>query len=129
MDLVTIDGVNYDVCVVGIEENFNVLDSDNSGRSIAAGGRMIREIIGTFIGHKVTFRRKNNNISEYDNLYAVLMQPVDFHKIKIVHNQTTIEYDAYVTTGKRNIERVEGSKVLWGELESNFVAMEAHLKP
>ena len=129
MDLVKIDGNVYNVCVLSIEETFNVLDSENSGRSIAACGRMIREIIGTFVGHKVTFRRRGSNLVTYDNLFAKLMRPQESHSVEIVHNQTTIKYNAYVSTGVRKVERVEGSKVLWGELEVEFVPMEAYLKP
>ena len=125
MDLVTIDGTNYDVCVLSIEENFKILDSENSGRSIAEKGRMIREIVGTFLGHKVTFRRRGSNLAAFDNLFEVLRRAQEYHSVKIVHNQTTITYDAYVTTGVRKVERVEGSKVLWGELEVEFVPMEA----
>ena len=129
MDLVTIDGVNYDVCVMGIEENFNVLDSDKSGRSISGKGRMIREVIGTFVGHKVKFQRKASNIAAYDNLFNTLMKPVDSHTVKIVHGQTTITYEAYVTAGKRNVQRIDGSKVMWGELEVDFTPMEAYQTP
>lgn len=129
MDVITIDGVSYDALVTEISENFNVLDSENSGRSIAAGGRMIRDPIGSFIGHKVKFRRKNNNLASYDSLFMKLAEPVDSHTIKIVHNQTTIQYDAYTTTGTRSLERVEGSRVLWGELEVDFTPMEANRTP
>ena len=130
MDYCIIDGKAYDVYVDSIQEYFNVTDTDNSGRAIA-NGRMIRDVIGTFIGHKVKFRRKGDNFAEYDSLCTHLMQPYESVNIKIAHNQETIEYEAYATNGQREVERIDRSNgtIYWKALEINFVPMEAQITP
>ena len=58
MDLVKIGGKVYDVLVTELSENFNILYSENTGRTMSAGARMTLDPLGTFYGHKVTFQRK-----------------------------------------------------------------------
>ena len=55
MTYVKINGKPFDVDVAisDLEESFNVLDGPNAGRAINGG--MIRDIIGTYIGHKIKF--------------------------------------------------------------------------
>lgn len=51
MTYVKINGISFDVDVAisSIEETFNVLDGENTWRVMS--GRMVRDIIGTYIGH------------------------------------------------------------------------------
>ena len=58
MDFFKIDGIKYDVLVTSIEENFSILYSENTGRTMARGARMVLDPLGTFFGHKVTVQRK-----------------------------------------------------------------------
>ena len=53
MSYCKINGTEFDVTVSisSYEENFNVLDGSNAGRVMS--GRMIRDIIGTYIGHSI----------------------------------------------------------------------------
>ena len=59
MDYVKIDGTAYDVLVINIEESFNILYSENTGRTISTGAKMTLDPLGTFIGHNVTFKRSS----------------------------------------------------------------------
>lgn len=132
MDYVKIGGRSYDVIVTDIEESFTILYTDNTGRTIAKGGRMTLDPLGTFFSHKVTFRRSKENVEEFDRLYDYLTIPrYDGIPIEIVHNQTTIKYEAYVSQGRRAIQRIVEriKKVLWGELSINFIPMEAQVLP
>ena len=132
MDYVKIDGKAYDVIVTSIEETFNILYSENTGRTLSEKNRMILDPLGTFIGHVVTFKRKNGFEKEYDELYDYFCQPrYNGVMLNIVHDQETMEYEAYVSQGGRKLKKIDVSnnKVLWEEMKINFVPMEARLIP
>lgn len=131
MDYCKIGGRSYDVIVTSIEESFTILYTENTGRTIS-NGRMTLDPIGTFFSHKVTFRRSKDNFEEFDRLYDFLTTPrYDGFPIEMVHNQKTLNYDAYVSQGTRVLQKIVAriKKVLWGELTINFVPMEAQVLP
>lgn len=131
MDCVKIDGKAYDVIVTDISETFNILYSENTGRTLSQGARMTLDPLGTFYGHKVTFQRKEGLEEEYDALFTVLSKPrYDGMDVEIVHNQTTLAYEAYVSRGERSLLRVTSDgRVLWGEFAATFTPMEAQVLP
>lgn len=132
MDYVKIGGKVYDVIVKSISENFNILYSENTGRTMSIGARMSLDPLGTFYGHKITFLRKQGKESEYDELFTYVSEPrYDGINVEIVHNQETIAYDAYISNGERTLQRIDEKtgKVYWGELSVNIVAMEATITP
>lgn len=132
MDIVVIGGKSYDVLVLEIVESFNILYSNNTGRSIAVGAPMILDPLGTFIGHKVKFARKKGHEAEYDALFDYLAAPrYDGIPVRIVYGQTTISYDAYVSQGERAVKQIDEKTglVKWGEFTANIVPMEAQVLP
>ena len=132
MDCVKIDRKSYEVLVTDIIENFNILYSQNTGRTMAAGARMTLDPLGTFIGHKITFRRKEGWEQEYDDLFEYLSRPrYDGMYVEVVHNQTTLSYSAYVSKGERRLKRIDPKtgKIYWGEFTVNVIPMEATVVP
>jgi hypothetical protein len=131
MDYFKIDGRSYDVVVTAIEESFNILYSENTGRTMSKGARMVLDPLGTFIGHKVTVRRKQGYEAQFDALYNYVSTPrYDGINVEIVHNQKTIKYDAYVSNGSRALQQITKSDIVkWGELQLNIVPMEAQVLP
>lgn len=130
MDYVKIGGKSYDVLVKGISENFNILYSENTGRTTS--GAMTLDPLGTFIGHRITFYRKRGKEKEYDDLFDYISAPrYDGIRVEIVHNQTTISYDAYISNGERAVKRIDEKtgSVYWGELSVNIVPMKAQVTP
>lgn len=129
MDYCKINGINYDVIVTAIEENFTILYTENTGRTMSKG-RMTLDPIGTFFTHKVTFKRSKDNVEEFDKLFDFLTTPrFSGFPIEIVHNQTTLIYDAYVSQGGRKLKNISNAlkKVFWGELSVDFIPMEAQV--
>ena len=51
--------------------------------------------------------------------------------IKIVHNQDTIEFDAYISAAERTLSKIDEKKgkVYWKEMTLNVIAMEAQVLP
>ena len=131
MDYFKIDGRSYDVVVTAIEENFNILYSENTGRTMSTGARMVLDPLGTFFGHKVTVKRKQGYEAEFDALYDYVSRPrYDGVNVEIVHNQTAIKYDAYISNGSRQLQKISKSDIVhWGELQLNIVPMEAQVVP
>jgi hypothetical protein len=132
MDFVKIDGKEYNVIVTAISENFNILYSENTGRTMSRGARMTLDPLGTFFGHKVTFARRRGFEDEYDRLFDLVSTPrYDGIPVEIVHNQTVLKYDAYISSGERAVKRIDPktNTVYWGEFSLNIVPMEAQVLP
>lgn len=51
MSYIKLNGIEFDadVAISTYNRSFNVLDGDNAGRVLS--GRMIRDVIGTYLGH------------------------------------------------------------------------------
>lgn len=130
MNYCKIGGRAYDVNVTDIEETFNILYSDQTGRTMEDGAEISLDPIGTFFGHKITFKRKNGNEREFDDLLDYVSSPrTDGIDVEIVHNQSTISYKAYISTGARKLEKIDvnSNKVLWGEFTLNITPMKAQV--
>lgn len=130
MDVCNIGGREYAVSVTSIKETFNILYGPNTGRTL--DGKMVLDPIGTYIGHKVTVQRKLGHEAEYDELYNYLLQPrFNGIRVKMVHLQDSIEYEAYISNGERPVKHIDlkNESVYWGEMQINIVPMEAQILP
>ena len=130
MNYVKINGVAFDVTVAisDLEESFEVLDGKNAGRVMS--GRMVRDIIGAYIGHTVTFFNGKSN-EDFDALwdYLVAHSVDDSVQLEAANGQSSITYEAYYTKGKRKLRTSTGSKNYWDEISVNFIPMEAQVTP
>lgn len=111
-DIVTIDGINYNIMIPenGIERSFSIADTDNAGRLL--NGTMVRDIIGTYYNYKILFETKYLSTDEYDNLYAKLSAPVDYHMITVPYGQETLTFQAYITSGSDTLRKVRVIKMI-----------------
>lgn len=130
MNYCIINGVRFDVNVAisDIEESFEVLDGPNAGRVMS--GDMVRDVIGTYIGHKITFFNGKNN-DAFDELWNYLVaHSVDGSVfIEAADGQTSIRYEAYYTHGSRRLKRASDTGNVWDEIEINFIPMKAQVIP
>lgn len=130
MNYCKINGQPFDVTVAisGITETFNVLDGTNAGRVMT--GRMVRDIIGTYIGHKVTFFNGKNQ-ADFDALWDYLVEHSvdDSVTLEAADGQSSISYEAYYTSGTRELKSSEDGLNIWDEIEVDFVPMDAQVKP
>lgn len=130
MNYVKINGVSFDVTVAisAIEESFNVLDGENAGRVMT--GRMVRDIIGTYIGHKVTFFNGKSN-DDYDALwdYLIAHSVDDSVMLEAADGQSSISYEAYYTSGTRKIRAAQDDVNYWDEIEVNFIPTDPQVTP
>lgn len=137
MDYFKINGKSYNVIVTGLEENFNILYSEETGRTMAAGAPMVLSPLGTFYGHKVTIQRKKGYEYAFDTVYNLISYPrtvsreEDALHFEITHNQSTISYYGYVSSGSRALKKIDEKTgmVYWGELQLNIVPIKAQVEP
>lgn len=131
MNYIKLNGITFDADVAISKYNryFNVLDGDNAGRVMT--GRMIRDVIGSYLGHKLTVFRRGDNYKGLDDFWDYLFQHSvdDYVTLEAADGQTTISYEAYFTSASQDIEKVENGVNYWGEIEVNFIPMDAQLKP
>ena len=137
MNYFRINGKKYNVSVTSLEESFNILYSENTGRTLAEGAPMTLDPLGTFYGHKVSVKRKNGFEKEFDDLYRLVSRPLrveseeDALLFEVAHLQDSIAYRAYVSNGQRKVDKIdeEKGKVYWGELSLNIVPIRAQVLP
>lgn len=131
LSYIKLNGVKFDadIAISNYNRNLNVLDGENAGRVMA--GRMIRDIIGAYIGHKITVFRRRDNYQGLDDFwdYLVAHSVDDSVMLEAADNQKTISYEAYYTSASQDIEKVEGGVNYWGEIEVNFIPIDAQVKP
>lgn len=131
MSYIKLNGRSFDadVAISKYNRNFNVLDGDNAGRVMT--GRMVRDIIGTHIGHKITVFRRGDNYAGLDEFwdYLVAHSVDDSIMLEAADGQITISYEAYYTSASQDIEQVIDGVNYWGEIEVNFIPMEAQVTP
>lgn len=132
MKWLKINNREWNVSVLAISENFNILYSENTGRTLANGARMSLDPIGTFYGHKITVARKRGEINEFDELFDFISQPrYDGIWVEAVHGQSTIRYEAYISNGQREVVRIDEQNevVYYDSFDINIVPMEAQVLP
>ena len=131
MSYIKLNGIEFDadVSISAYNRSFNVLDGENAGRVLT--GRMVRDIIGTYIGHKIKVFRRGNNYKGLDGFwdYLIAHSVDDSVMLEAADGQTTISYEAYYTSGTQDIQKVENGVNYWGEIEINFIPMDAQVRP
>lgn len=93
-------------------------------------GRMVRDIIGTYIGHKITFFNGKSN-TDFDALwdYLIAHSVDDYVTLEAADGQSSISYQAYYTSGTRKLRSAADGVNRWDELEVSFIPMDAKVRP
>lgn len=131
MSYIKLNGITFDadVAISSYNRHFDVLDGENVGRVMT--GRMVRDIIGTYLGHKVTVFRRGDDYKGLDAFWEYLYAHSvdDSVMLEAADGQTTISYEAYYTSATQDLEKVENGVNYWGEIEVEFTPMDAQLTP
>lgn len=125
-----IDGLSLRLWVTGLKRKFEVVDGENSGRVKSL--RMYRDIEGTFYNYTLEIDSERSNKADYDTFYEMISAPVESHRLTFPYAQTTLSFEAYVTSGEDNLKREKvGNKRenRWSGLSINFIAMEPQRRP
>lgn len=131
MSYIKLNGIEFDadVAISTYNRSFNVLDGDNAGRVLS--GRMIRDVIGTYLGHKISSVSRGDNYEGLDTFWDYLYQHSvdDSVMLELRADRQPSPTEAYYTSASQDMEKVEGSVNYWGEIEVSFVPIDAQVKP
>lgn len=128
MDLLTIDGVNFNVQSATLRRGFEVREGGNSG--VSRSGRMRRDLLGTYCNYTLVIDASGVEKTAYDQLYELLSSPVESHIITAPYGQGSITFEAYVTSGEDSLQLLEDDgSLLWGDLNITFQAIEPQRGP
>lgn len=129
MSCFKVDGIEFTRAVVDKpKRSFQILDGENAGRQILTA-KMERDVLGTFYNYSMNIDSSFMSKEEYDTLYELLSAPVDSHIIEVPYGQSTLVYEAYITSGSDGLLAIRNGVNLWGNLSINFVAMAPQRRP
>lgn len=128
MDICKIGNKEYDVIVASIQQSFEKLYAEDTGRTIGQGCRMNLNCLGTFLTYTVEIYRRDGHEADFDELFELVSLPSnDGIPVTMVNDQTSISYDAYISSGSRAVKRVDKERgiVYWDKMQLKIVPMEA----
>lgn len=118
-DILTIDGVQYNVNVVSLMESSEFLDSAETHRTIL--GDLFRRLIGIYFNYELEL----GEIQDPENaiaLWNAIHTFVPFHTVTLPHNEGLQTFKAYVTGCSRPLlKRINGVNY-WGGYKIKFIA-------
>ena len=119
--MITIDGNTYDVGIIRITRKPS-MKAESLGTTMDL--RKHYDVQGTYYDYEVEFATRHMNVDEYDSLYEVLTSPVESHTVTLPYAQTTLTFDARVSTGSDRLVSKFGGIKKWGTLKVTFEALE-----
>lgn len=119
---IIMDGVAYRVRVkLGtLEESFRIEDGDNAGTAMS--GDTIRDVVGTYYDHTLEVEADPEAPGDYDAFFQAISAPVESHSITLPHQNSTITYEAMVTSGRHTKKDRIRDRTRWTGLKVEFVA-------
>lgn len=125
IDWIVINGVKYDKITAEVEENFNILYTENTQRTLDVG-TMLLDTIGSFTGHKITFFNRTGEDALYNQLWDLLRTPTNEGiNVSFPDGNSTISYLAYVSSGNRKLITIKNDKPKWDKVTFNFIPIKA----
>lgn len=121
---VTVDGIDYRVFINfgTIKRKFEIMEKENKG--VAITGRNIRDILGTNYSYSFTVSPNPMYPQDYDLFYDKISEPVDSHMIEAVYGQSSISFEAMITSGEDDFDGNESGTNLWKSLTVHYDPME-----
>lgn len=127
--MVVLDNVQYKVRVKvnSLGRSFRIDEGDRSGT--VKSGYYFRDIIGTYYDYSMEIESDPTDPADYDAFYQAISAPVDSHTLTVPYGQTTMTYNAMVTSGNDMFKDKVGSVNRWTGLSVQFTAIEPQRRP
>lgn len=119
--MIIIDGQTFDVGISKITRKISI-SKESLGTTL--DGRKHYDVKGTYYDYDVTFNTRAMNISEYDRLYELITEPVEFHKVTMPYGQATITFLAHTKAGNDTITFNYTNARKWGGFTVTFESLE-----
>lgn len=131
MSYIKLNGREFDadVSIGEYTRTLNVLDGSNAGRVMT--GRMVRDVIGAYIGYNIKVYPRGMDYKGIDEFWTFLKDHSvdDSVMLEAADSQTTLSYEAYYTSASQKLESVQNGINYWGEVTVNFIPMDATVTP
>ena len=117
--MIVIDGISYDVPVISMKSQADMLDKYAERTS---DGVLHRELIGVYDNYEFHFASPENNIKVYADLWWKLTEPVPWHTVVFptVLGERAIE--GYFANTNHEILRQKNGATYWKSLSTSFVS-------
>lgn len=122
-----IDGKAYNVRVLSLLRKFAVLETDVTGRT--QDGQMYRDLFGTYYNYSITVAQRGDDAAALDAFWQAVSDPKISHLCVFPYGQKTLSQRMYIKAGQQALERMDGGKNYWGQLELEFIAMAPEVVP
>ena len=121
--MVTMDGTQYQVRVkIGsLGRSFRIGEGDNSSTMLS--GLYDRDILGTYYDYEMEVEPDPANPGDYDLFYEAISAPVQSHSVTLPYGQSSITYDAMVTSGNDGLKDKVAGRCRWTGLKVQFTAI------
>lgn len=126
---VILDGTSYNLFVryETLGRSFHLDDGDNANYMLS--GLYQRDLIGTYYDYTMEVEPDPKHPEDYDSFFDAITAPVPSHTITLPYGQSTITYDAMVTSGSDLYRGVVAGKSRWGGLQVQFTAKKPQKEP
>lgn len=122
-----IDGKAYNVRVLSLLRKFAVLETDVTGRT--QDGQMYRDLFGTYYNYSITVAQRGDDAAALDAFWQAVSDPKISHLCVFPYGQKTLSQRMYIKAGQQALERMDGGKNHWGQVELEFIAMAPEVVP
>ena len=116
--MLTIDGENYNIPVLGIKRTADFLDKYANRTD---DGTLQRELIGVFFNYQLQLGSITDTV-EYARLWDKLTEPEEFHTVTVPDETGNYTFTAYFANIGDELRRVVGQKNYFKGLTVNFIA-------
>lgn len=126
---ITMDGRTYRVLVIfpSVEESADLVEGPNAGDMLS--GRRERDLVGTYYSHTLSVQPDPRYPQDYDQFFDAITAPVPSHTITMPHGQSTVTYDAMVSSARHVASGVLAGVRRWRGLEVSFQGIRPARRP
>ena len=119
--MIKIDNETFDVGLVKITRKSSI-SKESLGTTL--DGRKHYNINGTYYDYDVTFNTRAMNVVDYDRLYELITEPVEYHTVILPYGQSTITFIAHTKASTDSIIFNYTGKRKWGGFTVTFESLE-----
>lgn len=121
-----IDGIKYNVPLLGINRNFDVLDKYAERNE--DDGDLLREILGVYLNYDMSFGTINDAVM-YQELIDILTEPKEFHDFRVPHTRGTFSFRGYISQTKDQYLKIHENTTDFHNLTCKFTMKKPYRTP
>ena len=115
--------VNYET----LGRSFHLDDGENADYMLS--GLYKRDLLGTYYDYAMEVEPDPQYPGDYDSFFEAITAPVDSHSLTLPYGQSTITFDAMVTSGSDLYRGKVAGFNRWGGLQVQFTAQKPQREP